>query len=113
MHGGLSAWRIPRGSSRRRFQQWPLHRAVQTRLGPFFHRLARLGHSQFGAAIFQHFSVVFFLSTNVILLVLLELSVGVGGFEPVTSFPPFSFHPSPTTALTLYFLLFFLRLFAL
>ncbi|KAL2984286.1 hypothetical protein AAZX31_12G079800 [Glycine max] len=48
MHGGLSAWRIPRGSSRRRFQQWPLHRAVQTRLGPFFHRLARLGHSQFG-----------------------------------------------------------------
>lgn len=56
---------------------------------------------------FNTFLFCLFLSTNVILLVLLELSVGVGGFEPVTSFPPFSFHPSPTTALTLYFLFFF------
>lgn len=53
MHGGLQAWRVPCRSNRRCFQQRPLRRAVQARLGPFFHRLARLGHSHFGTSIFQ------------------------------------------------------------
>jgi len=67
MHGGLPAWRVPCRSNRRCFQQRPLRRAVEARLGPFFHRLARLGHSQFGASIFQRSSFRFHLIISCIM----------------------------------------------